>query len=57
MKKKDYTPEQVADAKKLCELINKIPAENRTFISIFMLAYMNGMEAGMMYAQNTKATR
>ena len=53
---KDYTPEQIASAERMCKLINEIPSENRAFISTFMLAFMNGMEAGVMYAQEQKVT-
>ena len=53
-KEKCYTPEQIADAEKMCKLINQIPSENRVFISAFMLAYMSGMEAGIAYAQDVK---
>lgn len=55
-KAKEYTPKQLVDAERMCKLINKIPAENRTFVSAFMLAYMSGMEAGIMYVQESKAT-
>ncbi len=51
---KNYTPEQIADAEKMCKLINKIPIENRTFVTTLMLAYMNGMEAGIAYAQDAR---
>ena len=51
----NYTPEQIEDAEKMCKLINKIPIENRTFVTTLMLAYMNGMEAGIAYAQDKRA--
>ncbi len=54
-KEKCYTPDQIADAEKMCKLISQIPAENRTFISAFMLAYMSGVETGIMFAQGAKA--
>lgn len=52
---KGYTPEQVANTEKVCKLINEIPVGNRTFVSTFMLAYMSGMEAGIMYTQDAQA--
>lgn len=52
---KDYTPEQISDAQKMCELINSVPKGKRGIFSVVMLAYMNGMEAGMVYAQDARA--
>ena len=54
-KEKGYTPEQISDAEKLCQLINSIPEGKRSVFSVVMLAYMNGMEAGMVYAQDARA--
>lgn len=48
---KGYTPEQISDAEKLCQLINSVPEGKRSVFSIVILAYINGMEAGMVYAQ------
>ena len=53
--KNGYTPEQISDAEKLCQLINSIPEGKRSDFSVVMLAYMNGMEAGMVYAQDARA--
>ena len=39
------------NAEELCELINSVPEGKRGIFSVVMLAYMNGMEAGMVYAQ------
>ena len=53
--KNGYTPEQISDAEKLCQLINSIPEGKRSVFSVVMLTYMNGMEAGMVYAQDARA--
>ena len=52
--KNGYTPEQISDAEKLCQLINSVPESKRSVFSIVMLAYMNGMEAGIVYAQDAR---
>lgn len=54
---RDYTPEQISDAEKLCQLINSISEGKRNIFCAVMLAYMNGMEAGIVYAQGAKAAR
>jgi len=54
-KEKGYSPEQISDAQKMCELINSVPEGKRSIVSVVMLAYMNGMEAGMVYAKDAKA--
>ena len=54
-KEKGYTPEQISNAEELCKLINSVPEGKRSIVSVVMLAYMNGMEAGMVYAQDAKA--
>ena len=54
-KEKGYSPEQISDAQKMCELINSVPEGKRSIVSVVMLAHMNGMEAGMVYAQDAKA--
>ena len=56
-KNEPLTSEQITDARRLCEVIKGIPSGKRTMFEIVILTYMNGMEAGMMYAQNTKATK
>ena len=52
---KEYTPEQISNVEELCELINSVPEGKRGIFSVVMLAYMNGMEAGMVYAQDARA--
>lgn len=46
-KGKNYTPDQISDAEKLCQLLQKIPDAKRQMFSISALAYMNGFEAGI----------
>lgn len=48
---KEYTPDQISDAEKLCQLMRDIPDGRRDFISFAIMAYMNGIETGMMYAR------
>ena len=44
---KGYTPEQIKDAEKLCQLMQKVPDAKRQMFSVSVLAYMNGFEAGI----------
>lgn len=44
--KKEYTPEQIMDTERLCQLTQGIPEEQRKMFTISMIAYLNGMEAG-----------
>lgn len=53
--RKGYTSEQISNAEKLCQLINSVSEGKRNIFSAIMLAYMNGMEAGMVYAQDARA--
>lgn len=46
--------EQISDARKLAELISKVPDAKRPAFEAVTLAYMQGMEAGIAYAENTK---
>lgn len=48
---KEYSPDQVSNANGLCKLLVKIPEERRDFVSFAIMAYMNGIETGMMYAR------
>lgn len=45
---KEYTLEQVMDAEKLCRLTKSIPEVQREMFTVSMIAYLNGMEAGVM---------
>ena len=44
--------EQISDARKLAELISKVPDTNRPVFETVTLAYMQGMEAGIAYAKD-----
>lgn len=44
--------EQISDARKLAELISKVPDANRPAFETVTLAYMQGMEAGIAYAKD-----
>ena len=46
--------EQISDARKLAELISKVPYAKRPAFEAVTLAYMQGMEAGIAYAENTR---
>lgn len=43
----EYTPEHIADAEKICQLIKNIPEPRRQLYVFSMMAYMDGIEAGM----------
>lgn len=44
--------EQISDARKLAELISKVPDAKRPVFEVVTLAYMQGMEAGIAYAKD-----
>lgn len=46
--------EQISDARKLAELISKVPDAKRPVFEAVTLTYMQGMEAGIAYAENTR---
>ena len=54
---KDLTPEQINDVEKLGQIKQNLPPEKWVFLRSLMLAYMNGVESGMMYAQENRATK
>lgn len=45
--------EQISDARKLAELISKVPDAKRPAFEVVTLAYIQGMEAGIAYAKDT----
>lgn len=49
--KEPLTENQITDAKQLCELIKSVPEKKQSIFEIIILAYMNGMEEGIIYAQ------
>jgi len=52
---KGYTPDQIKDAEKLCQLMQKVPDAKRQMFSVSVLAYMNGFEAGLALGRDAKA--
>lgn len=46
--------EQISDARKLAELISKVPDAKRPAFEAVTLAYIQGMEAGITYAENAR---
>lgn len=54
---KDLTLEQINDVEKLGQIKRNLPSEKWVFLRSLMLAYMNGVESGMLYAQENKATK
>ena len=52
---KGYTPDQIKDAEKLCQLMQKVPDAKRQRFSVSVLAYMNGFEAGLALGRDAKA--
>lgn len=52
---KGYTPDQIKDAEKLCQLMQKVPDAKRQMFSVSVLAYMNGFEAGLAIGRDAMA--
>ena len=52
---KGYTPDQIKDAEKLCQLMQKVPDGKGQMFSVSVLAYMNGFEAGLALGRDAKA--
>lgn len=55
-KAKHYTLEQIKDAEKLCQMLQQIPDAKRQMFSVSVLAYMNGLEAGLALGQEQVQT-
>jgi hypothetical protein len=53
-KNESLTVEQITDARRLCEVIKGVAGNKRPIFEIVMLAYMNGMEAGVAYVKDLK---
>ncbi len=45
-----YVPEQIADEEKLLNEFAKVEKSERPIIVAIMMAYLNGVEVGRMYA-------
>ena len=52
---KGYTPDQIKDAEKLCQLMQKVPDAKRQMFSVSALAYMTGFEAGLAIGRDAMA--
>lgn len=46
------TQEQLNGAEKLCQVIASVPSGKRQMFEAVVLAYMNGMEAGIAYCKD-----
>lgn len=51
-KDKELKEDQISDAKHLSEIINSVSSGKRSIFESVMLAYLNGMEAGMVYSKD-----
>ena len=54
---KSYAPDVVEDAEKLLNALENVQAEKRPFVVTIMTAYMNGLEAGEVYAMQRMGKR
>ncbi len=52
---KAYSPDQIKDVEKLCQLMQEVPDAKRQMFSVSVLAYMNGFEAGLAMGQDVMA--
>lgn len=50
MENKMHTIEQMADAEKLLNELSKVKKDDRSFVVALVMAYLNGVEVGRMYA-------
>ena len=51
-KDKELKEDQLSDAKHLSEIINSVSSGKRSIFESVMLAYLNGMEAGMVFSKD-----
>ena len=49
-----YSKDQIDDAEKLCQLIQKVPDEKRQMVAAVVTAYIDGIEAGLRMAREEK---
>lgn len=48
MRKKEYSPEQISDAEKLCLFLRGIKDDNRrNYVTSMAMAYISGVEYGI----------
>ncbi len=50
----ENTSEAFASVEKLCQLLQSVPEPKRRIIAASMLAYMNGIDAGIALERGTK---
>lgn len=55
MADKNYTPEQMADAKRLVEILANIPQERRSMVTMMASAFIAGIETQTQIATAEKA--
>lgn len=51
----NYTPEQMADAKRLAEILAKIPQERKPMVTMMASAFIAGIETQAQIANAEKA--
>lgn len=51
---KVYSQEQVSDTRRMCQIIKEATDERHKLCTIFLMAYMNGLEAGMAWKNDEK---
>lgn len=56
-KRKDYTLDQIEDAEKLCQIMQKVPDSKRKIFSVSVFSYMNGFEAGIALERDAQKPR
>lgn len=54
MTEKEYTLEQIADAEKMCQLMQGFPNEKRQLFAVSITSYINGIEAGMALERDSR---
>lgn len=50
----ELTSEQITNAKPLCDMIRGVPNGKRQVFELVALAYLNGIETGVAYAENIR---
>lgn len=55
-KREGYTPEQIGDARKLIEILMRVPEEKKMLFTAVVTAYMDGVEAGTRITREMEGT-
>ncbi len=50
----NISKDQIDDAEKLCQLIQKVPDEKRQMVAAVVTAYIEGLEAGSRLAEEER---